>query len=345
MNSFSWIIWLIAVLGALSATRNPLHLILILLILGLMTKIIKYDRKDNLVPISFFPFFLLIILTAAVFNALLSHVGSTILFFIPGNVVLISGPITLEAIVYGATNGLILSGIFLSFSIFNQSLSAKTIIRMIPKAFYPLALIITIAINFLPSIRRRLEEIRQAQAIRGHQLRNIGDYASLFLPLLIDSLERSMQLAESMTSRGFVPYQLQSTTPHNRFVIITGMIFFIAGWIVQLSNGNHYAYGLSLLGLFMIIFWFLWISKQIPQSTYKREKWSWLDVIISVIFLSGLCVYIIPLPFIDHQILIYNAYPTIILPDFDIIVGCVSLCFLIPAFINRGPAHDLISKR
>lgn len=154
-----------------------------------------------------------------------------------------------------------------------------------------------------------------------------------------------MQLAEAMTARGFVPQQLQRTAPHNRLVMIIGMIFFISGWIIQLTNGDYYAYVISLLGLFMIIFWFWWISKKIPQSIYKRENWSWLDGMISAILLSGLCVYILPLPFIDHHILAYSSYPTILLPDFDIVVGCLSICFLLPAYIKKGPAHDHFSER
>jgi len=345
MNSFTWIIWLVAVLGALSSTRNPLHLLLILIILVFMSNLARNNQKDNLLPFSIFPLFFILIFTAAGFNALTSHVGTTILFKIPGNIPLISGPITLEAIVYGATNGLILSGIFLSFSILNQSLSVKTIIRMIPKAFYPLALIISIAINFLPTIKHRLDEIRQAQAIRGQQLRHFSDYISLFLPLLIDSLERSMQLAEAMTARGFIPHQQQGAIPHNRLVIFGGLVIFISGWIIQLTNGSDYAYGISFLGVAIIVLWFWQISKKIPHSVYKREKWLLLDWVISAIVLVGLCAYLVPSPLINQEILSYNSYPTVLMPDFDIVVGCISFCFLIPAFIKREAAYDNVPKR
>jgi energy-coupling factor transport system permease protein len=335
MNSFTWVIWLVATLAAFSVTRNPLHILFLLVILVVMSQLMKNEKKGEFVSISIFPFFFILVFTASAFNALTSHFGSTILFTIPGKIPLISGPITLEAIVYGATNGLILSGVFLSFSIFNQSLSVKTIIRMIPKAFYPLALIISIAINFLPALKRRLEEIRQAQAIRGNQLRHLKDYVSLFMPLLIDSLERSMLLAEAMTARGFIPHHPQNEDSKNRMVIICGLVIFIAGWIIQLINGYHFAFGISMIGVAIIVFWFWWISRKIPKTEYNREEWRLQDWVISAIILFALCLYFIPLPFIDLQILSYNPYPTIIVPDFDIIIGCGSLCFLSPIFTQK----------
>jgi energy-coupling factor transport system permease protein len=336
MNSFTWIIWLIATLGALSSTRNPLHLLLLLLILGLMLKMSKTSTKSgDSYLISFFPLVIAMVTMATVFNALVSHVGSTVLITIPGHVTLISGPITLEAVIYGATNGLVLSGIFIAFSIFNQSLSVKTIIRLIPKAFYPLALIISIAINFLPTIKRRIEEIRQAQAIRGNQVRRIKDYASLFLPLLVDSLERSMQLAEAMTARGFIPQNPQRVSIYHRPVIFGGLAIFVFGWIMQLIGGNRYAGTISLSGVIIILGWFWWISRSIPQSEYKRESWNLYDGIISGVVVLALCTYILPLPFIDRQILQYNPYPTLPLPDFDLIIGFASLGFLIPAFFQK----------
>ncbi|MBN1536962.1 MAG: energy-coupling factor transporter transmembrane protein EcfT [Anaerolineales bacterium] len=335
MNSFTWIIWLITILAALSATRNPLHILIILLTLGVMSRLAKKDQKDTLVPFSIFPFFLILVFTASAFNALTSHFGSTIFFTIPGEIPLISGSVTLEAVIYGATNGFVLSGIFFSFTIFNQSLSVKTIIRMIPKAFYPLALIISIAINFLPAIKRRLEEIRQAQAIRGHQLHHIKDYISLFMPLLIDSLERSMLLAEAMTARGFIPHSQQQSSLKSRLIIFSGLLVFVSGWLIQLINGNNYALGISLAGVAIIIFWFWWISKNIPQSVYKREEWHVQDWVVSGIVLSALCLYFVPLPFTNLEILSYDPYPTALLPDFDAIIGCASFCFLAPAFYQK----------
>ncbi len=336
MNSFAWIIWLIATLGALSATRNPLHLSLILLILVCMMKISRGGSKTG-IPylVSVFPLLLIMILTTTIFNTLISHVGTTTLLTIPGQITLLSGPITLEAIVYGATNGLVLSGILLAFSIFNQSISVKSIIRMFPKAFYPLALIISIAINFLPIIRRRIEEIRQAQAIRGHQMRHFKDYAFLFLPLLIDSLERSMQLAEAMTARGFVPHNPHWGTINYRLVILGGLVFFMSGWIIQLITGNQYAFGMSLAGVAIILFWYWWISRKIPQSVYKRENWHLHDWIVSGIVMVTLFVYIFPFPFVDHQILLYNPYPKITLPEFDVVIGCVSLYLFTPVLIQK----------
>ncbi len=336
MNSFTWIIWLIAVLGAFSATRNPLHLLLILLILAFMLEKMNVNsHKGNTYQISFFPFVVIMVAMTTIFNALISHVGTTVLITIPGNFILLSGPITLEAIIYGATNGLELSGIFLSFAIFNQSLSTKSIIRLIPKAFYPLALIISIAINFLPTIQRRIDEIRQAQTIRGNQFHHIKDYTNLFLPLLIDSLERSMQLAEAMTARGFIPHPPNQGSNKHRFILFSGLIIFTFGWILQLIGGNRFSFGISMAGV-AVIFWGFWQNgRKIPQSAFKRESWRLQDWFISVAMIFILCSYTLPLSILDHQILQYTPYPTVTLPDFNLLVGLFSLVLLTPAFLQK----------
>lgn len=336
MHSITWVIWLISILGALSSTRNPFHLLLILLILIIMIKLNeKNSAIDNSFQVSLFPLILILIFSTTLFNALVSHNGETMVTSIPGNIWLFSGPITLEAILYGFSNGVILSSILLAFMIFNQSLSAKSIIRMIPRAFFPLALMISIAMNFLPSIKRRLEEIRQVQAIRGHQLRHLPDYASLFLPLLTDGLERSIWLAEAMTARGFVFNMAQQQSKKNQFVIIGGLLVFMSGWFLQLKNKNGYALGLSYAGLMVVLFWFWWISRKIPHSNYKREKWYTSDSIISIIEILILGFYILPISFIDRQILLYNPYPRVTLPNFDMMIGVLSLAFLIPGFIKK----------
>ena len=118
-------------------------------------------------PFSLWKLALWIITFATAFNALTSHYGQTVLFIIPGKLPLISGKVTLEAVVYGATNGLILIGILASFLVLTMALRTRELIRLIPRAFFPVAVVSSIAVTYLPTTLRQFQQIREAQAIRG----------------------------------------------------------------------------------------------------------------------------------------------------------------------------------
>ena len=144
INTWTWFIWIAAVLIALSVTRNPLYIILILLFLFLLdtqlalrSRIINGAEENSSIPVSPFRIALMLITLSAVFNAAISHYGETVLFSLPASFPLIGGSITLEAFVYGALNGLMLFGIFYAFFILNRALSVRRLIRVIPRAFYP----------------------------------------------------------------------------------------------------------------------------------------------------------------------------------------------------------------
>jgi energy-coupling factor transporter transmembrane protein EcfT len=225
IHTFAWLSWLAVSLVALSLTRNPLYLLLILLCL-LFVSLWLQKREDGARPaVHPLRFTLILVTLGALFNALTSHYGSTILFTIPGRIPLLSGHLTLEALVYGATNGLILAGMFASFTVLNQALPTRALVRLIPRAFYPVALVTSIAVTYLPTTIRLSGQIREAQEIRGHQVRGVRDWLPLLMPLLVGGMEHAMQLAEAMTARGFASAPLPPLpVPSTRTSLLPGSI-------------------------------------------------------------------------------------------------------------------------
>ena len=74
-----------------------------------------------------------------------------------------------------------------------------------------IALIITIALRYIPTIVDEANKIMDAQASRGADFkegnigRKIGQVVSLLVPMFVISFERSDELADAMLSRNFVP--------------------------------------------------------------------------------------------------------------------------------------------
>ncbi len=335
INTWAWCGWLLAGLVALSTTRNPTYLIIIFLSVTVVSTVLVRNsaaRRGFFSPLHFLVF---ISLTASIFNALTSHYGNTVLLTIPGQIPLLSGPVTLEALVYGASNGLVLSGLFVVFMVLNQALPVRALIRLIPRAFSSLAVVISIAVTFIPATRRQFELIREAQAVRGHQTHGLRDALPLFMPLLIGGLERAFRLAEAMTARGFSGQS--KTMDHSfrdRFMMLAGLLLVLTGWLFKLVTGK-WAFSLVLIiaGILIILIVFILISSRSGHTIYQTESWSIRDGIVLAGAAFVLVVFLAPGVFSWNYLQNYNPYPEVTLPVFNPWVGCAILGLLLPAFL------------
>lgn len=326
-----------AALLAISSTRNPFYLLLILLCLLFVSLWLQKSGESSLPAVNPLRFSLILVTLGTLFNALTSHYGATVIFTIPGDIPLISGNLTSEALVYGATNGLILAGMFTSFTVLSQALPVRALVRLIPRAYYPLALVTSIAVTYLPSTIRLTHQVREAQELRGHQVRSLRDWLPLLMPLLIGGMEHAMQLAEAMTARGFAaaPVQTDTASTHSPAMILrsgmlAGLLLLATGWLWRLNGGDGFGLVLICSGAFLIIGGLWQQGKKFPRTTFRKELWHPLDSLVLIASLLLLAVFFLPLPFIDHSSLAYSPYPALTLPPFDMIIGLAILALLTP---------------
>lgn len=335
MHSLAWLAWLVAAVAALSATRNPLYLLLAVMCLALVGAALPEEPSRLPRPFAAWKFGLLLIGLAAVFNALTSHYGESRLFTIPGRLPLVSGDVTLEALVYGATNGLALAGLLGAFWVLGQALPVRALVGLIPRAFYPLAVVATIAVTYLPATLRQFQQIREAQAVRGHALRGLRDWPPLFMPLLVGGLERALQLSEAMTARGFasqgrpVASALRRAWP--RLGMLAGLLLLAGGWVVSLSGKAEWVGWLALGAGVSMIGLGLWATGQrYPRSTYHPPPWRFGDTLTLAGALLVMAVLWLPLPGMGASVLWYLPYPKLTLPPFDARIGVALLGLLGP---------------
>ncbi len=221
IHPVAWAGWLASALVALSATRNPLHLTLVLLCVAVVNVLIGSSDEASFAPVSPLRFGGVVIALSALFNAATVHLGDTVLLRLPSGLPILGGPITLEALAFGVINGLVLTGIFAAFTTFNQALPIRSLMRLIPRAFYPVAVVVSIAVTFVPTTLRQFQQIREAQAVRGHRVRGLRGWLPLFMPLLVGGLERALQLAEAMTARGFASVGSENPDTTSRSTSLT----------------------------------------------------------------------------------------------------------------------------
>lgn len=340
LHPISWFIWLAVVLVIISTTRNPLYLLILLLALNIVASSIDRARQRQAgqrfgqhSTMLFEPlrFAAVVVFLAGLFNGLISRFGDTVLFTLPEAIPLIGGAITLEAIAFGVINGLIIACFFTAFIVFNTALPIHTLIRYVPRAFFPVAVIVTIAISFLPATFQQAQRIREAQAVRGHRVRGLRDGVALFVPLLVSGLERALQLAEAMTARGFARAESEPSNAA-RFGIVAGLCSVLAGWLMRLLWGLNWP-GLSLiLAGTVLIGGILWaLGRRSPRSSYRRDRWTGRDgLMIGAALLPGL-VFLGLVPGVDRSSLAYNTYPLLELPPFALLPALLLLSLLVPA--------------
>ena len=115
----------------------------------------------------------------------------------------IGGPVTLERLSATAHEGLILAGIIALLGAATSLSSPHRLLRSIPIMVYEFGVAIVIATSLLPQIVTSTARIRQAQALRGQSVKGLQSWRRIALPLLEDSLSRSLDLAAAMDSRGY----------------------------------------------------------------------------------------------------------------------------------------------
>ena len=333
-------VWVTGVLVALTTTRNPIYLGVILTMVGLVSWAWRPAPAEEMVGqlnLSPWRFGLTVVALSALFNALMVHVGEHVLFTLPPAIPLIGGPITLEALVYGALNGLVLAGLFAAFAVVNRVVPVRAALGLVPRAYYPVAVVLSIAVTFVPSTLHAVQQIREAQAVRGRSMHGLGSWLPLIIPLLEGSLERSMQLAEAMMARGFASATAQPNQ-NPQALVLFGLIGVVSGWLLrlvwqQIGVGSVLLVaGVGALGLG------LWLAgRQHPHTVYRPAVWRKADVLVIAGALATVAVYLLPLPGIDRASLFYYPYPALAWPTWDLAIIVATLGLGVPALIAIGP--------
>jgi energy-coupling factor transport system permease protein len=327
MNAKAWTIWVVAAAVTAMIARNPMYASIVLLVSLLVMA--TFGRPNREAGLPLMRLAVIFLLASSVYNALFVHAGETVLIELP-SWPLIGGPITLEAIVEGASNGLTLLTLLVVFAALNAIVPMSELTRLLPAAFRDLGVVLLIAVNYIPETRRQLRRIRDAQAIRGHQLRGLRDWRPLVVPLLVGGLERAMRLSETMVARGYGSTADLESHPAEQLALVFGLLAAAAGWFIVVWHGWH-GWLLLLAGLTATVA-VLWIrGRRVSRTNYRPMPWRLPDIILLSCALISLAGVVIPWPFVDRTTLAYVPYPRLTLPPFDWWIGLAIALLAIPA--------------
>lgn len=115
----------------------------------------------------------------------------------------IGGVVTWERLSSSLTEGLMICSIIVIFGAASSLTSPHRLLRVLPIYIYEFAVAVVIATSVLPQLVTSVKRIRLAQRLRGQNTRGLTSWKRVAIPLLEESLARSLDLAAAMDSRGY----------------------------------------------------------------------------------------------------------------------------------------------
>jgi energy-coupling factor transport system permease protein len=146
---------------------------------------------------------ILIAVFATALNFASAHLGSTVLFSLPSAIPGLGGPYTLEALAAGVSGGITVGAAIVAAAPFSLILASHDVMDALPAALSRTGAAIAASLNLVPSVAASFVQVSEAQRLRGWRPRGPRSWAEVVVPVVLTSVEGSIQLAESMEARGF----------------------------------------------------------------------------------------------------------------------------------------------
>jgi len=211
LHPAAWWAWAIGLAMAASRTTNPLLLALVVAVAGFVVA----SRRELGAASPFGAFLrlgLFVIAMRVVLQAVLGGgvPGRTVLFTLPevplpagAGGVRLGGPVSLEGVLAAAYDGARLAAVLACIGAANALASPRRLLRYVPATLYEVGTALVVALTYAPQLVDDARRVRAARRLRGHDGRGPRELARLAVPVLDSALERSLDLAASMESRGY----------------------------------------------------------------------------------------------------------------------------------------------
>ncbi len=210
-----------------------------------------------------------------------------------GGTVSLLGSISQAAFNAALIDGFRLATIVLSIGMATTLCHPRRLLKSTPGALYEIAATVSMAMNLAPQLVTSAQRVRQASGLRGRS-RGIGSMTGIVIPVLEDTIENSMNLAASMSSRGFGRTGTMSNLERKLFRTssMAAVSLMLIGTFLALSFGvlNPLAIGALILGFSLSIVSLKISSARSTRTSLSARKPGVLDIaalLVAALLLLG----------------------------------------------------------
>jgi len=304
LNPVAWWLWAIGLATAASRTSNPLLLLLIFAVLGLVVSL----RRPQAPWARGYRFYLLMAAIVIVIRVAFSVVfaagpsaGDHILFRLPAVPVpdwyvgvRIGGPVSAETVLTAAVDGVRLACLLCCIGAANTLANPKRALRILPGALYELGAAVTVALSLAPQLVESVARVRAARRLRGGGqggpgARRFGVLRGIAVPVLHDALDRSLRLAAAMDARGYgrTGRAGPATRRLTAALMLAGLAGLCLGGYELLDPTVSHPVGLGgfAAGSALCVAGLVLGGRRVSRSRYRPDPWRWPEWLVTA---SGL---------------------------------------------------------
>lgn len=290
MHPGAWWLWACFLAAATTFTTNPVVLAVVLGIVGLTVA----ARRPDAPWARSFRFYLwfgafVIVMRVLLFVVVGDKSGPTVLFTLPAPPmpswaagIQLLGPIPLEGLVGALAEGLRLATMFVCLGAANALANPRRLLKALPAALRDIGTAVVVAVTVVPQMVTSVRRVMHARALRGTSVKGVKAIRVVAIPVLQDTLDRSLLLAASMDARGFGTRKDASKA--DRLLVsgvsLLGLMAVCVGVYGLLDQASAEGFAKAWTGPWTIAVGLglgalgIWLGgRRIPRSVYRPDPW------------------------------------------------------------------------
>lgn len=192
------------------------------------------------------------------------------------------GRVSWAALFSALQDGLRMAAIILSIGLANTLANPRRLLKNTPGALYEVASAWVIAINMAPQLIQSTQRVRSARRLRGRTRRQHLT-SSLLIPVLEDTIDRSLALAASMSSRGFgrLGELSKREIMASRSLSVMGVIALAIGsYLLLTSKDGFLPLCLIVFGCLSVLITSLIAGRRQIHTRYRPDQWRKRDFVV-----------------------------------------------------------------
>ena len=301
LHPVAWWVWAIGLAVACSRTSNPL---LLLLAVAVASLVVVAKRGSSPWARAFRLYLALgasIIVLRVGLHVLVGYkFGTTRLYTLPSIElpgITVLGPVYVEGLLAAAAEGLRLAALIACIGAANALANPKRLLRALPSALHEVGTAVVISVTVAPQLADSVQRVRRARVLRGEGGTGIRSVGRVALPVLQDTLDRSLALASAMDSRGYGRRTEQSpgTRRATAALTLTGLLGAGVGMYGLLDSTAPAVIGapMLVLGLALAVVGMRVGGRSVRRTVYRPDPWALPEWLVSAAGLTAAVLVVV----------------------------------------------------